>query len=226
MYILREHPASLPPTLIQRYRAISPSAIGHHISSGAMENGIHPLQNGVTLLGQAVTVKTVGRDSLGCHKVVDIIQPGDVIVVERDGDLIYACWGEMTTLAARLAGAAGVVVDGPVTDVQLLRKDPLPIFCRGAAVITTQFLGTQGGINIPIVCGGTVVNPGDLIFGDDNGVLVIPANQAEQLLELASQEEKEDAEWREGLLAGKHPSEMAPIDAMMKLIKENTPPAT
>ncbi len=217
MYILRERVASLPQALITRFREITPSALGHLITDGAIGNNIRPLQSGATLLGSAVTVKTVGRDSIVCHKVIDYIQPGDVIVVDRGGDQIYACWGEMTTLAARLAGAAGVLIDGPVTDVQILRRDSLPIFCRGAAVLTTQFLGTGGGINVPVVCGGVVVNPGDLIFGDENGVLVIPPSQAENLLALALEEEKGDAAWRQGLLDGKRPSQLAPLDSLMKL---------
>jgi 4-hydroxy-4-methyl-2-oxoglutarate aldolase len=217
MYQLRERICNLSPSLIARFREISPSGLGHLIAEGAIGNNIRPLRPGATLLGPAVTVKTEGRDSIVCHKVIDFIQPGDIIVVDRDGDQTYACWGEMTTLAARLAGAAGVLIDGPVTDVQILLQDPLPIFCTGTAVLTTQFLGTGGGINVPIVCGGVTINPGDLIFGDANGVLVIPPSQAEKLLEISLEEEKADAEWRQGLLAGKRPSQMAPLDAMMKL---------
>jgi 4-hydroxy-4-methyl-2-oxoglutarate aldolase len=217
MYLLRERINNLSPTLIARYKEITPSALGHLIADGAVENNIKPLQSEATLLGPAVTVKTEGRDSIVCHKVIDFIQPGDVIVVDRGGDQTYACWGEMTTLAARLAGAAGVLVDGPVTDVQILRRDPMPIFCHGTSVLTTQFLGTGGGINVPVVCGGVIVNPGDLIFGDANGVLVIPPTKVEELLTITLEEEKIDAEWREGLLAGKHPSQLAPLDAMMQL---------
>ncbi len=217
MYILRERTAGLSQALIERFKETTPSALGHLVSDGAMASGIRPLQAGAILLGTAVTVQTVGRDSIVCHKVMDFIQPGDIIVIDRNGDQTHACWGEMTTLAARLAGAGGVLVDGPVTDVQILRRDPLPVFCRGAAVLTTQFLGTGGSINMPVTCGGVVVNPGDLIFGDENGVLVIPPAQAEKLLMMALQEEKEDAEWRQGLLAGKRPSQMAPLDKLMNL---------
>lgn len=180
-----------------------------------MHPRLKPLQPNTLLVGAAVTVKTVGRDSLVCHKVIDLVHPGDVIVIDRDGDQRYACWGEMTNLAAHLAGVAGVIVDGPVTDVQVLRQGRLPIFCNGAAALTTQFLGLGGSINTPIVCGGVVVNPGDLIFGDDNGIFVIPPERAEHYLSITLEEEKGDGEWRDGLLQGKRPSQMAPIDEIM-----------
>ena len=219
MYILHDRVASLSLMLIKRFKEITPSALGHLIGDGAINNLIRPVQAGATLLGTAVTVQTMGRDSIVCHKVMDYLQPGDIVVVSRNGDQRYACWGEMTTLAARLSGAAGVLIDGPVTDIQVLRQDPLPIFCQGTSVLTTHFLGTGGSINLPVVCGGIVVNPGDLIFGDENGVFVIPPSDAEKLLMMALAEEKEDAEWRQGLLAGKRPSQLAPLDKLMNIEK-------
>jgi regulator of RNase E activity RraA len=216
MYKIFDRRSTISPAVLNGYKSITPSALGHQIDGCAMDSNLRPLQQGVCLLGTAVTVQTMGRDSVVCHKVIDFIQPGDVIVVDRNGDLKYASWGEMTTLAAQMAGAAGIIVDGPVTDVQALRQQPLPIFCRRTAVLTTQFLGCGGAINIPVVCGGVVVKPGDLIFGDDNGILVIDPSDAERLLELAIVEEKEDQEWRNGLIEGKRPSQMAPLDQMIE----------
>jgi regulator of RNase E activity RraA len=215
MYSVLQRKSLVSTSLIEQYSKITPSSLGHLIDEGAMHRRIKPLQSNTFLVGSAVTVKTVGRDSLVCHKVIDLVHPGDVIIIDRDGDQRYACWGEMTALAAELAGVAGVIVDGPVTDVQVLRQGKLPIFCSGQAALTTQFLGLGGSINTPIVCGGVVVNPGDLIFGDDNGVFVIPPEQAEHLLSITLEEEKGDREWREGLLMGKRPSQMAPIDELM-----------
>jgi len=221
MYNIQERVSILSQSIIERFRSVTPSALGHWIDQGCMDNRIRLLQPGVLLLGTAVTVQTVGRDSLVCHKVIDLILPGDVIVIDRGGDQRYASWGEMTTLAAQIAGAAGVIIDGPVTDVQALRQSPLPISCTGTTVLTTQFLGLGGAINVPIVCGGVVVKPGDLIFGDENGILVIDPGDAERLLSLAVDEEKGDQEWRVGLLQGKRPSQMAPIDELMN--KRNHP---
>lgn len=215
MYRILERNSLVPTSLIEQYRNISPSSLGHWIDEGAMDPRLKPLLSNTLIVGSAITVKTVGRDSLMCHKVIDLVHPGDVIVIDRDGDQRYACWGEMTTLAAELAGVAGVIVDGPVTDIQVLRQGRLPIFCSGNAALTTQFLGLGGSINTPIVCGGVVVNPGDLIFGDDNGIFVIPPEQAEHYLAITIEEEKGDSEWREGLLKGQRPSQMAPIDELM-----------
>lgn len=216
MYTIRPRKQSVSLELIERFQQVTPSALGHLIDEGAMDGGIKSLKNNVTIVGCAATVQTRGRDSIVCHKIIDLIEPGDIIVVDRCGDRRYSCWGEMTTLAAQIAGAGGVIIDGPVTDVQVLRNEKIPIFCRGTSVLTTQFLELGGSINLPVVCGGVVVNPGDLIFGDDNGIIAIKPDDAERWITMALSEENTDRNWRSGLLAGKRPSQMAPIDEIIQ----------
>jgi regulator of RNase E activity RraA len=193
MYRIFDRKKTLPASVLQAYRAISPSGLGHLIEGGMMDPGIRPLQ------------------------------PGDIIVVDREGDTRYACWGEMTTLAASLAGAGGAIIDGPATDVQALRRQGMPVFARGASALTTQFLGLGGGINVPILCGGVTVHPGDLIFGDANGIFVIDPRDAERLLELAIVEEEGDMQWRNGLLNGKRPSQLAALDEMIAKANREVP---
>lgn len=223
MYRIFDRKKTLPASVLQAYRAISPSGLGHLIEGGMMDPGIRPLHPDSLLIGTALTVKTEGRDSIVCHKAIDLVQPGDVIVVDREGDTRYACWGEMTTLAASLAGAAGAIIDGPATDVQALRRQGMPVFARGASALTTQFLGLGGGINVPILCGGVTVHPGDLIFGDANGIFVIDPRDAERLLELAIVEEEGDMQWRNGLLSGKRPSQLAALDEMIAKANREVP---
>ncbi len=203
--------------LVRKYREIAPSTLGHLIDGHALDRRIEALLPGTRLAGPAVTVQTRGRDSTVCHKVMDLIEPGDVVVIGTDGkgESPYACWGEMMMLAAKSAGAAGVVVDGPLTDVEQLREIGLPVFGRGRSPITTQLLGQGGAINRPIVCGGIVVNPGDLVLGSDDGILVLSPKEAEELYEAARAEEDGDRAYREDLLAGKRPSDLCDIDGLI-----------
>lgn len=205
----------IAPGLIEKYRAITPAGMGHHVESGIMNAAIKPVQQNVAVAGTAITVQCLGRDSAVVHKVMDLVQPGDIIVIDRGGDMKYACWGEMMAIAAHKRGAAAAIVDGLATDVQYIRQCPMPVFCRGFTPLTTQLSGTQGGINIPIVCGGVVVNPGDFVCADDNGVAVLPPDQAETLYPLFKEEEDGDAAWRDQLLAGKLPSELSRIDELI-----------
>ena len=202
---------------MERYRQIAPSTLGHLIDGHALDARIEALIPGTRVTGPAVTVQTVGRDSTVCHKVMDFVRPGDVVVIATDiaWEREYACWGEMMMLAARQAGAAGVVIDGPLTDVEQLREIGLPVFGRGRSAITTQLLGKGGSINLPIVCGGLLVNPGDLVLGSDDGVLVLSPREAEELYDAAWQEETGDGEYRDDLLAGKRPSELYDIDGLI-----------
>ncbi|HET6161950.1 MAG TPA: RraA family protein [Dongiaceae bacterium] len=205
----------IPSALIEKYRAITPAAMGHHVESGIMSAGIKPIQQNVTVVGTAITVQCLGRDSAIVHKVIDLIKPGDVIVIDRGGDMKYACWGEMMALSAQLRGAASVIVDGLVTDVQFIRQCPMPVFCRGVTPLTTQLSGKQGAINVPIQCGGVVVNPGDLICADDNGVAALSPIEAAKSFDLFKEEEDGDANFRNQLLAGKLPSELSRIDELI-----------
>jgi 4-hydroxy-4-methyl-2-oxoglutarate aldolase len=206
---------SLAPALLERYRRITPAAMGHHVEGGILDPAIKPVQSGIAVVGPAVTVQCLGRDSAVCHKVVDLLRPGDILVIDRGGDRRYACWGEMMTLAAQLRGVAAVIVDGLATDVQFIRDCPMPVFCRGITPLTTQLLGHDGSINLPIQCGGVVIAPGDLICADDNGIAALGAGEAARLVELFEREEAGDAEFRDDLLAGKLPSELSGIDALI-----------
>ncbi len=206
-----------PRQLVERYRRIAPSTLGHLIDGHALDARIEALLPGTRLVGPALTVQTSGRDSSVCHKVIDLIEPGDVVVIAGDGraDREYACWGEMMMLAAKVAGAAGVVIDGPLTDIEQLREVGLPVFGRGRVPLTTQLLGEGGAINRPITCGGVLVNPGDLVLGSDDGVIVLSPDEAVRLYDAALEEECGDAAYRDELLSGKRPSELYDIDGLI-----------
>jgi 4-hydroxy-4-methyl-2-oxoglutarate aldolase len=140
---------------------------------GAMAGGIQPVGAGMTVLGPAVTVRTYPADNLMIHLSLKIARPGDVIIVDADGFSDTAVLGDLVTACAARQGIAGIVLDGAIRDLAGLRAAGWPVFARGA-VPSGPLKSGPGSINVPIACGGLVVHPGDIIVGDDDGVVVVP----------------------------------------------------
>lgn len=128
--------------------------------------------------GTAITVSTKPADNLMAHVALKIAQPGDVIVIDAKGDQSCALWGDLMALAAEAKSVAGLVVNGPVRDLEELSEFGWPVYSRGANPHGPEKNGPSE-VNLPISCGGIVVNPGDIILGDGDGVIVIPPNMAE-----------------------------------------------
>jgi len=125
------------------------------------------------------------------------------VVVDRCGDTLHACWGGVVTLAARLKGVAGAVIDGPATDADEIKEIGLPVYCRGISAITTKLLGLAGEINTAVQCGGVSVQPGDLILADANGVLVLRPSEAAAVAQEALARQESEKKLLAGLKAGK-----------------------
>ena len=120
-----------------------------------------------------------GPDSTLLHHALGLLRPGDILVVDRLGDVRHACWGGGVTVAAKASGAKAGVVDGPCTDMEEIEASDFPMWCRGMAPITTRIYDLGGLLNHPVCIGGAVVMPGDAILCDDTGVLVLPPGEAE-----------------------------------------------
>lgn len=124
-------------------------------------------------------------DSTIVHKVMDFVEPGDVLVIDRCGDTIHACWGGVVTMAAHIKGAAKAIVDGPVTDTHEIAELGFPVYSKGVTAIKTKRLGLSGEINTVVHCGGVTVHPGDLVVGDSNGVVILRPVEAKKVAETA-----------------------------------------
>jgi len=134
-----------------------------------------------TICGPALTVKVFPGDNLMVHKSLDVLQPGDVIVIDAGGSTLNAVLGDLISTKAKHRGVAGFVVDGLIRDLPSVQELDLPVFARGTTPIGPLHRG-PGEINFPICIGGVVVNPGDLIVGDSTGIVVVPRAIAEELL--------------------------------------------
>ncbi|MDR1511093.1 MAG: hypothetical protein LBS53_15840 [Synergistaceae bacterium] len=162
-----------------------------------MDYGIRRMFPSRKLAGPAVTVKVRSGDNFMLHKGISLVKPGDVLVVECQGGYSYAVCGDIMVSCMDKLGLAGLIVDGTVRDIDALSRIGMPVFARGTVCGAGDKDG-PGEVNFPVACGGVVVNPGDLVFGDENGVVVIPMSDIQEVFEGADRkmaaEEKRYAE--------------------------------
>lgn len=172
---VKPHPSSLPSDVIEAFRQLPPATIGHIVDDGFVDTAIRPIFRRVQVVGTAVTLKLPEGDVSLTRAAIEQLRPGDVLVIDQGGEDQIACWGEMTSLAAKTRGCVGVIVDGAVTDVVEIEDQRMPTFARAVSALVGRRLDTgEGGVNVPAQCGGVAVHPGDLIVADDNGIVVIP----------------------------------------------------
>jgi regulator of RNase E activity RraA len=178
--------AGLGEGLGEGLAAVSFPTIGHFLEDGFVDPAIRSLLDGVKVAGPAVTVRIAENDAYAMNRALLELYPGAVLVVDMSGDHRHAPVGAVTAAAATAQGAAGVVVDGVATDILELRTTGLPVFARGTSCLTTKRVRSAGSaVNVPVQCGGVQVNPGDWVLGDDNGVIVLSAEAAANVLGLA-----------------------------------------
>lgn len=175
----------LTPEIYERFMAVDPAQVGHSIDGGYMDPAIKPLKSDWKILGPAYPVRVTAKDSTAIYYGLLHAPTGSILVVDRAGDRTFACVGEIVACVAKRRGVKGIVIDGPATDSLPIKEMDYPVFCRGLSPITTNLQGLSGEVNVTVQCGGAVVHPGDLIFGDADGVVVIPPNRAIDLLEKA-----------------------------------------
>jgi regulator of RNase E activity RraA len=185
-------------------------------------NRLHTMQNAITnltnehlkILGPACTVKTYPGDNLMVHKSLDIAKPGDVIVVDGHRSPLTAALGDLVSKKARHRGVAGFIVDGVIRDLpEIKRLGDFPVFARDVTPIGPMHRG-PGEINYPVACGGVVVNPGDVIVGDLNGVVVVPREFADDLLRRLEERAAAEAAYNDSVATGNFSN--AWVDAILE----------
>lgn len=168
---------------------------------GAMQNDIRPIWPETTVVGSALTVKTFAGDNLMLHKAVSMAKPGDILVVSVDGFLEAGIWGEIITVAAMQKGIVGLITDGSVRDTVPIKELGFPVFSRGISMKGTT-KQNPGTINHPITICGVTVNPGDIVLGDNDGVVVVPLSEAEEVLNAAIEKDESEAKIMEQIRQG------------------------
>lgn len=168
--------------LVEQFKGLPVSNISDEMNRlGCMSARIKPYGS-TPLAGVALTVREQLGDLLMVHKAISIAQPGDVIVVDGlQGDLVNALAGEMMSLWAKAKGIAGFVIDGAIRDVDAISRLGFPVYAAGVSP-KGPYKDGWGEINAPISCGGVVVNPGDIVVGDDDGIVIVPPRDAPAIL--------------------------------------------
>lgn len=169
---------------------------------GAMDAGIKGIDPAMRIVGRAYTVDTRPHDNLAIHFALTRARPGDVLVVDAKGFLEAGPWGDIMSFAAQRAGLAGLVIDGAVRDAAAIVEMGFPIFARGLSIKGTA-KNQPGRVQVPIVCGGIAVRPGDIVVGDRDGVVVIEGARLEEVIRLSEEREAKEAGFRRQIEQGK-----------------------
>lgn len=216
-YIVDPMPAQLPRDLVELLVQVETASVGHSRFWGFMHHSVGPLQRGRRVAGTAVTLAIPGPDSTLLHHALGLLRPGDILVVDRLGDDKYACWGGGVTIAAKAAGAAAGIVDGPCTDLAEIEESEFPMWCKGISPITTRIYNLAGLLNRPISCGGVPVHAGDAILADDSGVLVLGAAEARSVAEAALQRQRN---WEDRQARAKSGEKLGDMSGASKMVLE------
>ena len=180
------------PQLVKQFAGIPVANIGDNMNRiNCMNSRVRPM-NSAPLLGCAFTVKVRAGDNLLFHKAIDLAQPGDIVIIDAQNEQSYAVFGELMIMWLRRRGITGTVVDGCIRDYDAISQmKDISVYATG---ITPNGPLKEGGgeVNFPIMCGGLVVNPGDIIVGDSDGIVVInPADAPDVLKKAQAQNAKE-----------------------------------
>lgn len=190
--------------VVKRFRALPVANISDsmaRMSAGGAK--LRPLHSGGVLVGPAVTVKSRPGDNLMVHKALDIAAPGDVVVVDAGGDLTNALIGELMISHAMKRGLAGIVIYGAVRDSAWIHEHDFPVFAAGVSH-RGPYKDGPGEINVPIAIEGMVIAPGDLVIGDDDGLLCVPYDEVEAVYAAADAKHKAETKQMAAIHDGKN----------------------
>lgn len=171
---------------VARYREVPVANVSDSMNRmTAGGSRLRPMHRQGVLAGPSLTVKARPGDNLMLHYALDIAEPGDVIVVDAGGDLTNALIGEMMVAYAVKRGVAGIVINGAIRDAANIGAGDFPLFAAGISH-RGPYKDGPGEINVPIAIDGMVIEPGDLIIGDDDGLLCVPYDQVAEVYDRAT----------------------------------------
>jgi 4-hydroxy-4-methyl-2-oxoglutarate aldolase len=207
-----------PKELIDRFFGIGTATV-HEASGrkGAVDCAIRPITRGVKLCGPALTVQCHPGDNLMLHKAIERAQPGDILVASVQGYYEAGYWGGLMATSAVARKIGGLAIDGSIRDSAEIIQMGFPIFCRGFCIRGTTKT-VLGLINHPILFGGVLVHPGDLILGDDDGMVIVERTECEEVLKASIKRIEAEKTKAEKLRAGISGVELNQLEKVFKFL--------
>ena len=192
---------AVAPELLERLRRLAVALISDQLHRSHGFAGLRPYHRPAPLAGTAVTVRTRAGDNLAILRAFEFCRPGDVMVVDADGDCANALVGGILTFYAATIGMAGMVLNGAIRDIAEIAERTFPVYAAGHTH-RGPYKDGPGAINVPVTLGGMTVNPGDIVVGDQDGLLAFAPGAAEDLIAKAivhrGKEEQTIAAMKEG----------------------------
>lgn len=190
-----------PKELVEAFRGIPVANIDDNCGRiAAVDACIYPLNPKARLLGTAFTVNAPAGDNLLFHKALDMAQPGDVIVLANKGSMSRALCGEIMSSYAKSRGLAGIIIDGCVRDSYTLSQMDFPVYAKGVTP-NGPYKNGPGEMNFPVSFTGIIINPGDIIVGDSDGLIAVRPEHAKELAEAAKAYHAGEEKQMEGILS-------------------------
>ena len=200
--------------LLRLFEGLPTAIISDNMNRMTGTWGLAPMHApGTVLLGTALTVRTRPGDNLMIHKALQLGKPGDVLVIDGGGALDRALFGDIMKNVAKMRGFAGVVIDGAIRDAAAYREDSFPCYARGVCH-RGPYKDGPGEINVAVTIGGVVVNPGDIVVGDDDGLVFIAPKDAKTVAEASRTKARAEAATLDSIAAGTYDDQW--IDQTLK----------
>ena len=189
---IHPQPARPSSALLEQFRTIVTPHLSDNMSRMFGTVGLRRYNPRGKLAGVALTVKTRPGDNLMIHKALNLAQPGDVLVVDGGGDISQALVGELMKLYAESQGVVGFVIDGAIRDVAAFAASDFPCYARGETH-KGPYKDGPGEIHVPVTIGGLIINPGDIVVGDEDGVVAVPPALAPEIAAAARTQAEREA---------------------------------
>lgn len=221
-YQMGEVPQRLSEELLDKLSAIEVATIGHFRHRGFVNKRLQPISPvKKTIIGTAVTIAIPATDSTLLHHSISVLRKGDFLIVDRLGDDRHACIGGGVALAIKTAGVVGVAIDGPCTDPDEIIDLDLPLWSSGISGITTRLNDLGGALNLPVSCGNVPVIAGDVVIADASGIVIIPRNEIEEVMEEALARQARAGRFQTRILAGENLGDLSGATQMIKKALED-----